>query len=248
MPPQSVGAPTSGSPRLGTPPGRPSVGDTRPPPASTARFVAAARALRATADEAALVETADAVLARWSSPGRGYHSVVHLAEVLHLLDQLECDDPAVELAAWFHDAEYTGLPGQDESASAALAIRALADLGVSAEDTHRVSTLVLMTIDHVCSDDDLGAAQLCDADLAILAATPARYAEYAAGVRADYAHVPDDAFSAGRAAVLRRLVRRANNTPGREGPLYRTEFAARWTARAVANLEAELRDLEVGSA
>ncbi|HYN97184.1 MAG TPA: metal-dependent phosphohydrolase, partial [Pilimelia sp.] len=50
------------------------------------------------------------------------------------------------------------------------------------------------------------AALLCDADLAVLGAPPAAYRAYAEAVRREFAHVPDGAFRAGRAAVLRRLL------------------------------------------
>jgi predicted metal-dependent HD superfamily phosphohydrolase len=79
---------------------------------------------------------------------------------------------------------------------------------------------------------------LCDADLAILAAEPDRYAQYAAGVRREYAHVSDADFAAGRTAVLRRLLARAS--------LYRTPSAStRWEARARHNMETELLLLSV---
>ena len=51
-------------------------------------------------------------------------------------------------------------------------------------------------------------AVLCDADLAVLAADPATYTAYATGVRAEYAHVDDAAWRAGRAAVLRAFLDR----------------------------------------
>ena len=49
------------------------------------------------------------------------------------------------------------------------------------------------------------AAVVIDADLSILAAEPARYSAYVAGVRAEYGHVDDAAWRRGRADVLRRL-------------------------------------------
>jgi predicted metal-dependent HD superfamily phosphohydrolase len=55
-------------------------------------------------------------------------------------------------------------------------------------------------------------------------------------VRAEYAQVPDDAFRAGRAAVLRGLA---------TGRLYRTTRAHdRWDGAARANLDAEVNALE----
>ena len=79
---------------------------------------------------------------------------------------------------------------------------------------------------------------LCDADLAILAAAPERYAEYIADVRREYAHVPDDLFRPGRAAVLGDLLAKPT--------LFHTAYARReWEARARANVERELASLGV---
>lgn len=70
----------------------------------------------------------------------------------------------------------------------------------------------------------------------MLAGPPAAYAAYAAAVRQEFAFVPDDAFRAGRAAVLRRLLAAPR--------LYRTPYgAARWEAAARDNLAGELRRL-----
>ena len=56
--------------------------------------------------------------------------------------------------------------------------------------------------------DAASAAVLLDADLAILGADPAAYRAYATGVRVEYAHVPDDAWRTGRAAVLDHFLAR----------------------------------------
>ena len=55
-----------------------------------------------------LAEVRDELLAAYGSPGRSYHDLRHLTEVLDRLDDLGCDDPPVLLAAWFHDAVYDG--------------------------------------------------------------------------------------------------------------------------------------------
>lgn len=74
---------------------------------------------------------------------------------------------------------------------------------------------------------------LCDADLAVLAGGPDAYAAYAAQVREEYGFVPDEAFRAGRAAVLRQLLALPR--------LFRTPYgAAEWEARARHNLATEL--------
>ena len=169
----------------------------------------------------------DELLAAYGSPGRSYHDQRHLAEVLDRLRDLGCDDSVVLLAAWFHDAVYDGVP-DDEERSAAWAERALPDsLGPE------VARLVRLTQSHRPADDDPAGQALCDADLAILASPSERYAEYASDVRREYAHVPDEDFARGRAAVLTDLLAKP--------ALFQTERGHRlWEAAARANVTAEL--------
>ena len=171
----------------------------------------------------------DALLSAYGT-GRGYHDLRHLAEVLDRLDDLGCRDEVVLLAAWFHDAVYDGEPG-DEERSAQWAERAL-PAPIAAE----VARLVRVTEAHDPADDDAGGQWLCDADLAILAAPPPRYEEYAADVRREYAHVSDADFAAGRAAILRDLLGRP--------ALFRTPLARElWEDPARTNMTAEVERL-----
>jgi len=96
-----------------------------------------------------------------------------------------------------------------------------------------VARLVRLTATHDPAVDDRAGMVLCDADLAILAAPAERYAEYTAGVRREYAHVPDEDFRRGRAKVLRTLLDRP--------ALFRTAFGQRhWEDPARTNVAAEL--------
>lgn len=199
-------------------------------------FVAAVTAAGATAPVADVEGAGVDLLRRWREPHRAYHDLEHLDEVLGRLDELGCGAPDVLLAAWFHDAVYDGRPGLDEAASADLAAAELAALGVPIRTVERVVALVHVTATHDAAPGDRGAAALCDADLAVLAAEGDRYARYAAGVRREYAHVDDRTFASGRAAVLRRLLERP--------ALFRTAHGAQqWEARARANLRGELEGL-----
>ncbi|MBT2398502.1 hypothetical protein [Streptomyces sp. ISL-100] len=181
---------------------------------------------------------AENLLARWAEPQRRYHTTDHLLAVLgHLdLDSLaaHADDPAaVRLAAWFHDAVYRPDRTENEERSAALAERALAELGLDDARTSEVARLVRLTATHDPAPGDTNGEALCDADLAILAAPPASYAAYTAAVREEYGFVPDDAFREGRAAVLRQLLELPT--------LFRTPHGrAEWEARARQNLTTEL--------
>jgi predicted metal-dependent HD superfamily phosphohydrolase len=77
---------------------------------------------------------------------------------------------------------------------------------------------------------------LCDADLAILAAAPDRYAEYTAGVREEYAELSDAEFRAGRLTVLRDLATRES--------LFGSAYSrVHWESRARENLRAEIEAL-----
>lgn len=174
----------------------------------------------------------DRLVAAYSTE-RGYHDLRHLAEVLTRITELGEDHNAeVVLAAWFHDAVYDGRPGAEER-SAALAQSELVGTEV---DVDEVARLVRLTERHDPAPDDRPGAVLCDADLAILAADDERYREYADGVRADVAAVPDPDFRAGRRAVLEALAAR--------DPLYGTAYAREhWEARARANLARELASL-----
>lgn len=174
----------------------------------------------------------DRLLAAYDA-GRGYHDVLHLTEVLGRVTELgEGGTAEIVLAAWFHDAVYDGAR-DDEERSAALAESELAGTGVDAAE---VARLVRVTETHDPAPGDHAGEVLCDADLAILAAGPERYREYAAGVRRDYAHVPDPEFRAGRLAVLEELLARDS--------LFRTAYAReRWDPQARENLRAEITAL-----
>ncbi|HEX4977353.1 MAG TPA: hypothetical protein VFV40_05755 [Nocardioides sp.] len=188
----------------------------------------------------------DRLLAAYADPRRGHHDLRHLAEVLDHLDVLldepvgpgtaEVDPDAVRLAAWFHDAVYDGRP-DDEERSARLAREALTDAGVEPAVVDEVVRLVRLTATHDPGDGDRAGAVLSDADLAVLAAEPGRYAEYVSGVRREYLHVPDAEFRRGRAEVLRGLLA----APA----LFRTATGRRlWEERARANVERELGALD----
>ena len=176
-----------------------------------------------------------ALVAAWSEPHRSYHGLAHLAAVLGLVGQLSGDaaDPAaVALAAWYHDAVYDPERDDNERVSAERARAGLRGL-VADERVAEVVRLVLLTAAHSPEPGDANGAVLCDADLAVLAGPPDAYAAYASAVRAEYAHLSDEEFTAGRIAVLERLLELPQ--------LYRLPAVAdAWTPLARANMTAEL--------
>ena len=174
-----------------------------------------------------------ALVAAWSEPHRRYHDLAHLAAVLGLAGELgeAADLHAVRLAAWYHDAVYDPERDDNEEASAQRARAGLRGL-VDDDRVAEVERLVLLTAGHDPAPEDRNGAVLCDADLAVLAAPAESYAAYASAVRAEYGHLSDEEFTAGRTAVLEHLL----SLPA----LYRTAAAQPWTAPARANMTAEL--------
>lgn len=176
------------------------------------------------------------LLDRWSEDHRKYHGCTHLLAVLEALDLLT--DPAdpprtVLLAAWFHDAVYRGIAGQDEEESARLAEERLTDAGLPVPEVEEVARLVRLTSDHRPEAGDSDGALLCDADLSVLGGEPEPYARYVAAVREDYAHIGDADFAAGRAAVVRHLLEL--------DPLFHSDRARElWLDAARRNLQGEL--------
>jgi predicted metal-dependent HD superfamily phosphohydrolase len=174
------------------------------------------------------------LLAAYGEPHRRYHTQAHLAAVLHALDEIVAGgdpvSPAVELAAWFHDAVYDPRSAANERDSAKLARSRLEARSAPPELVDDVERLVMVTAGHAATAAD--EAAMVDADLAILGAEPAVYTAYAEAVRAEYEFVSQEAWRRGRAAVLRSL---------RElDPLFRTAAFTPRAAQARANLDREL--------
>jgi predicted metal-dependent HD superfamily phosphohydrolase len=176
------------------------------------------------------------LLDRWGEEHRRYHGRTHLLAVLEALDLLtEPERPPrpVVLSAWFHDAVYRGIAGQDEEESARLAENLLRQAGLPADEVDEVARLVRLTADHLPEPGDDAGALLSDADLSVLGGEPAAYARYLAAVRQDFAHIGDADFAAGRAAVVRQLLE--------HDPLFATSRGRElWLEAARRNLRGEL--------
>ena len=179
-----------------------------------------------------------ALRARYAADGRFYHNLAHVYDVLQHVQPFlaQARQPqALLLAAWFHDAVYDPRCQDNEAQSAAYATAVLTELGVSEGVVAETARLIGLTAVHETAVYDIDGHILLDADLAILAAAPAIYAAYAAAIRREYAHVPEEAYRAGRTAVLARLLARPQ--------LYGLPAHATWEAPARLNLRREMAQL-----
>ena len=153
----------------------------------------------------------------------------------------ELHDPgAIRAAILLHDAVYDARASDNETRSAALAADLLDGI-LPPVSLARTVRLIEATAAHAIPpglDDDETAdmARFLDMDLAILGAPDATFDRYEAGVRAEYAHVPEQAFRIGRAAILERFLAR--------DPLFFSPWGrARFEDRARHNLRRSIAAL-----
>ena len=174
----------------------------------------------------------------YAAPDRHYHNVKHIADCLRELEPVRqaCADAlAVEVALLFHDYEYNPARHDNEERSAEEAATALRALGWPQKRIETVRQLVLAT-KHAAALPTPDAAVVADVDLSILGKPPDVFDAYERAIRREYAHVPDPAFRAGRAAVLRGFLSRPR--------IYGTDtFASRYEMRARENLARSLSAL-----
>lgn len=177
--------------------------------------------------------THDDLVEAYSAPGRHYHDLRHVQDCLRWLDRVADlsvrDREILTLAIWWHDVVYDPTRSDNEEQSALLAERHIAP-----ELRDEVGRLIRLTRMHDVAPGDRLGALLVSIDLTILGADEASYDAYANAIRHEYAHVPDEAYRAGRAAVLERFASRPVIYPD-------AGFAAALDRPARANLMRELR-------
>lgn len=191
-------------------------------------------------DEAASRTIFKALRERYGEDGRAYHNLAHVRQVLETVERLAPYAkrlPAVNLAAWFHDAVYEPGAGDNEARSANYLRATLEPFSVPVTVVEEAARLILLTERHRAETGDGNGRVLLDADLAILGAERPAYERYARAIRREFTHVPEAAYRRGRASVLRHLLQR--------DPLYYTPpMRQEREARARRNLQRELAILE----
>lgn len=178
----------------------------------------------------------------YADPARRYHTLDHITHCLTELDDAMCevalrpkDADLVEVALWFHDAVYVPGLRYNEQLSGRLAWRILFEASLPPNVCGDVSALIMATATHQPSQLP-EYATLLDIDLAILGRPEPEFDAYEEGIRFEYQRVPDEAFRAGRIAVLEGFLARER--------IYRTEhFYRKYEAQAHANLARSIEKL-----
>lgn len=181
----------------------------------------------------------DRLMMQYSTFGRHYHNLEHLADLLTLQHQYSpqiVDNEALLYAIYFHDCIYLPKRRDNELKSAEEAVFYLRKANAPVERQDKVYRYILATAGHQpeLSDPDLD--YFLDFDLCVLAAAPERYKLYARNIRREYRMYSWLEYRNGRIKVLQRLLSMPH--------IYRTElFRDQYESRARENLERELEKL-----
>lgn len=171
------------------------------------------------------------LVARYSEPHRAYHTLVHIGHCLDEFEQvrqLATNPDAVELALWYHDAIYDTKTKDSEERSATLAVEVAKNALLPDDFGQSVANLITAT-KHTASPTDPDVQLLVDVDLSILGQPENKFDEYEQQIRKEYEWVAEDAFVAGRSAILKSFLDRST--------IYSTPFFLdKYEAQARANI------------
>ncbi|MBD2456415.1 hypothetical protein H6G80_20345 [Nostoc sp. FACHB-87] len=190
-------------------------------------------------DQDKIATTFTQLVDAYHTPGRYYHTLQHIDDVLHNIQALQAYAqhlPVVQLATWFHDVVYNSQAPDNEAKSAEYAGQVLTYLAIPQNQITTVQRLILNTKHHKAANDDIDSQILLDADLAILAAGSVDYQKYADAIRQEYAWVTESEYIQGRKQVLEKFLQRQR--------IYFTPLMFEVAeASARANLQAEIYNL-----
>jgi predicted metal-dependent HD superfamily phosphohydrolase len=169
---------------------------------------------------------------------RQYHNGLHIAEGFAELEEwgggidVWKRKPEVTLGFAYHDVVYDPMAHDNEAQSKDFMENDLLNAGATKQLVDAIGKLIMITSHKVAptTDDE---ALVVDIDLSILGKPAERFDEYEKAIRAEYAHIPDDAFRKGRSDILQKFLARDR--------IYTTEyFYNKYEKSARANLERSL--------
>lgn len=147
----------------------------------------------------------------YSEPARHYHTLHHLEQCFveydSVKDSLSFDDQLVmELSIWFHDAVYNPQASDNEEQSARLLQEIGQRICLDPLILKRAQEFVLATK----HSGPANRSELCnlflDIDLSVLGWPADEYAGYSQNIRKEYEWVPVEAYTYGRADLLKKIL------------------------------------------
>jgi predicted metal-dependent HD superfamily phosphohydrolase len=192
------------------------------------------------ADEVTILALYENLMQLYGEPHRSYHTLKHIDALFSTTEALGLKFQQPEViawATWYHDAIYDPKKKNNEERSADLAVQTMSLFAPRLDkmlDT--VWNLIMSTQAHYPINDSPDCRLFLDLDLAIFGAEAEVYDKYSAGIRKEYAYVPDFIYKMGRKTALQKFFSRK--------PLYFTDiFREQFEARAKENLAREIASL-----
>jgi predicted metal-dependent HD superfamily phosphohydrolase len=179
------------------------------------------------------------LIEKYSQEHRFYHNLSHIRAMLEAAEKFRskfADYDSVRLAIWFHDAIYDPKARTNETESAALAVKILAELNFPNAQIEKVKKMVLATEKHDATTLDADGKLFLDLDLGILAAKKEVYKKYSEAIRKEYDFVPENLYREKRREVLQSFLQRQNI-------YYTGEFRELLEERARVNIANEIEEL-----
>ena len=166
---------------------------------------------------------------RYCEPGRFYHTLVHIAHMLHAGREFPITDTQ-KWAIWFHDAIYDPRSSTNEEDSAQLAESRLSEMGLPDRDVDAVASIVRDTATHVATSE--AAAAVIDLDLSSLALPWPAFEANRMAIRKEYLFVSDEDFAQSTRELFLRFLDRPR--------LFVTSWGQRLEPSARSNIERSL--------
>lgn len=180
-------------------------------------------------DSAGVAAAGERLLDLYAQPHRAYHNLTHLEDVLAKLDWAQSElsfrghfaglapitiakmFDTIELALFYHDVIYDAASKDNEKKSRDMMLSDATSFGLAKAIADDAARLINMTAHHNLSKSPnekikMDERIMADCDLAILGASPANFKKYDAGIRLEYAHVPDPIYAVERAKILRKFL------------------------------------------
>ncbi len=159
----------------------------------------------------------ESLIRSYTGSDRFYHNLEHIVNMLDALEKLEVADiknyNALRMAIWYHDKIYETKTkrhskiGSNEARSAYQMELDMEKLHMSPGFIKKTSKLILAT-EHKNKPVESDARILVDLDLIIFGMSEEVFDEYEAGIRKEYAWMPDKDFYPGRKFILERFRKR----------------------------------------
>lgn len=164
-------------------------------------------------NDAGLIESLFLEIERsYTSAGRHYHNIRHIADLLYLSNQYHNflkDKDTVDFSIFYHDFVYKVSRSDNENKSAFAAKTKLPLLTLPPDKVESVSNYITSTKSHQLShqntDSDL--SWFLDFDMSILAVEWEKYFEYSQLIRKEYRLYPEFLYRQGRKKFLQKYLK-----------------------------------------